>query len=63
MNWLDFQPKSLILRMMGSYLATLVEFVETAEQRGALQEIMVPKCAKVSTPRGIEITLWAGNMR
>ena len=61
MNWPDFQPKSLILHMME--LATLLEFVETAEQHGALQEITAPKCAKVSTPRGIEITLWAFNMR
>ena len=38
-------------------------FVETAEQRSALQEIMAPTCTKVSTPRGIEITPWAGNMR
>ena len=63
MNWLDFQPKSLHDIVHDWKLATLVEFVETAEQRGALQEIMAPKCAKVSTPRGIEITLWAGNMR
>ena len=56
MNWLDFQPKSLILRMMGK-LATLVKFVETAEQRSILQGIMAPECAKVTTPRGIKITL------
>ena len=50
-----------ILHMMK--LATLVEFVKTVEQCVALQEILTPKCSKVSTPRGIKITLWAGNMR
>ena len=54
MNWFHFQLKSLILHMMEK-LATLMEFIEIVEQRGALQEIMAPKCAKVSTPRGIEL--------
>ena len=38
-----------------------MSIIETVEQRGALQGIMAPKCAMVSAPRGIEITLWAGN--
>ena len=62
MNWFDFQIEKPDI-VHNEKLATLVEFVEIAEQRGALQEIMTLKCVKVSTPRGIEITLWAGNMR
>ena len=40
-----------------------MEFVETVEQHSELQEIMAPKCAKVSILRGIEIALGKGNMR